>query len=345
MRIAIVNDLMMAVEALKRVVASVEGYEIAWVALDGAEAVAKCAQDRPDLVLMDLVMPVMDGVEATRRIMAQSPCAVLVVTASLGSNQAKVFEAMGQGALDAAVTPALGLDGQTRGGEALLAKIATIAKLLGKTPGSARSPWSRPGPAGERPPLVALGSSTGGPMALVKILSRLPADFPGAVVIVQHVDAMFTPGLAEWLDSQTPLKVALAEEGSWPRPGQALLASSNHHLRLNQELRLTYDPEPRNNAYRPSVDVFFSSLAQHWPGRDLAVLLTGMGRDGAQGLLALRQAGWHTIAQDQASSVVYGMPKAAQELGAAVEVLPLDLIGPRLSDLAARRPRVARREA
>lgn len=326
MRIAIVNDLVMAVEALRRMVQGVPGYEVAWVAQDGAQAVEKCGADTPDLVLMDLIMPVMDGVEATRRIMKESPCAILIVTATVTGNSSRVFEAMGHGALDAVNTPVLGPAGGVEGGDALLSKIATISRLIGKA-GTARTRPPRPGlvsAADRLPPLVAIGSSTGGPKALAEVLSRLPEGFGGAVVIVQHVDAQFAPGMAAWLNEQTPLRVRAAFEGCHPEPGTAWLAVTNDHLILSSGLTLGYSSEPKEFPYRPSVDVFFKSLAAHWPRKDVAAVLTGMGRDGAEGLLALRQRGWRTLAQDEATSVVYGMPKAAAEVGAAGAILPIE---------------------
>jgi two-component system response regulator WspF len=333
MRIAIVNDMLLAVEALRRVVTSVPGYEIAWVARNGVEAVEKCAADTPDVVLMDLIMPVMDGVEATRRIMAASPCLILVVTATVGGNAAKVFEAMGYGARDAVNTPVLGGDGRVKGGATLLAKIATLGKLLDTKP--RQEPLRQPiataqAPTRHLPPLVAIGASTGGPAALAHILSGLPARFPAAVVIIQHVDVQFAAGLADWLQAQTSLTVRLAHEGCRLEVGTVWLADTNDHMVLTPQHTLSYVADPRDYPYRPSVDVFFKSLvkdgAEHWPAKAAGVLLTGMGRDGAKGLAVLRRAGWYTIAQDQASSVVYGMPKAAVEAGAATQILPLEAI-------------------
>jgi len=325
MRIAIVNDLLMAVEVLRRVLTPVPNCEIAWIAYNGAEAVEKCAHDRPDLVLMDLIMPVMDGVQATCTIMRESPCAILVVTASVKIDAAKVFEAMGCGALDAVGTPVLGHDGKIEGGAELLNKIATIGKLIGK-------PVAREAVARAKilargaPRLVVIGSSTGGPKALAEVLARLPGDLKAAVVIVQHVDVQFAGGLAEWLSGQTRLSVSVAAGGQTLREGTVYLAGTNDHLIVGADLAMHYTPEPRDYPYRPSVDTFFFSVVKHWPNKSVAALLTGMGKDGAKGLLALRRAGWHTIAQDEKSSVVYGMPKAAAEIGAAAEILPLEKI-------------------
>jgi two-component system response regulator WspF len=333
MRIAIVNDVLLAVEALRRVVTSVPDYMIAWVARHGAEAVEKCTADTPDLILMDLIMPVMDGVEATRQIMAASPCLILVVTATVHGNMAKVFAAMGHGARDVVNTPVLGSDGQVEGGATLLDKIAILGKLLTPEPLQELRRPTRPmayAPACHLPPLVAIGASTGGPAALACVLSGLPAHFPAAVVIIQHVDVQFAAGLADWLQAQTALPVRLAQEGCQLEVGSVWLAGTNDHMVLTPQHTLSYTAEPRDSPYRPSVDVFFKSLIKngpaHWPVRAAGVLLTGMGRDGAEGLGVLRRAGWYTMAQDQASSVIYGMPKAAAEVGAAMQILSLEAI-------------------
>jgi two-component system, chemotaxis family, response regulator WspF len=324
MKIAIVDDTIIAVEALRRIIQTVPEYEISWIAFDGVEAVNKCAEDTPDLILMNLIMPVMDGVQATQKIMTYSPCAILIVTASVGTNSRKVFEAMGYGAIDAINTPILGPTGETKGGAEILEKIAKIARLIGKS-----SPNRKPKVKNIKssvPPLVAIGSSTGGPQALAKILAELPQDFHAAIAIAQHVDAEFAPGLAEWLSDQSKLPVSLARPHSRLEAGKVVLAATNDHLVLQSNLTLKYTQEPRDYPYRPSVDTFFNSVAKYWPTKGVGILLTGMGKDGAKGLLALRTAGWHTIAQDRDSCVVYGMPKAAVELGAAKEILSLDAI-------------------
>jgi two-component system, chemotaxis family, response regulator WspF len=334
MRIGIVNDTLMSVEALRRVVTSVPEHEVSWIARDGVQAVALCAADTPDLILMDLIMPKMDGAEATRQIMKNSPCAILVVTASIKGNSSKVFEAMGYGALDVVSTPSLGAQGKPGAAQVLLSKIARIGAKIKNPSASARrsTPAPQASPAQTTtakpmvPPLVVIGASTGGPHALTTVLTNLPKNFRSAIAIVQHVDLQFAQGLADWLNCQTPLSVQLASPGSRLEPGKVLIAASNDHLIIDSSLTLRYTSEPQDNPYRPSVDVFFESIAQHWPARGKAVLLTGMGRDGAKGMSLLKAKGWHTIAQDESTCVVYGMPKAAVDLGAVVEVLPLNKI-------------------
>ena len=331
MKIGIVNDMPLAVEALRRALSLKARHEVIWVAKDGAEAVDCCSRAKPNLVLMDLIMPRMDGVEATRRIMAATPCPILVVTSSVGANASRAFEAMGHGALDAVDTPVIGT-GSREPAAALLQKIETIERLLddrshGRTRLQARA-VRRPGTEA----LIAIGASAGGPAAIATVLRGLPKDLPAALVVVQHVDAQFAAGMADWLNQQSPLTVRVATAGERPIVGTVLLAGTPDHLVLDARQRLAYTPEPGDCTYRPSVDVFFDSVGQNWHGAAIGVLLTGMGRDGALGLKGLRNQGHYTVAQDQASSAVYGMPKAAAKLNAAVDVLPLDRIARRLID-------------
>jgi two-component system response regulator WspF len=282
---------------------------------------------------MDIVMPDMDGVETTRRIMATTPCAILIVTGGMRVNASKVFEAMGHGALDAVDTPELGLGVDREAAETLLRKINTISRLIGdKTP---KLPRASSAKKHSGSPLVALGASSGGPAALAKLLSSLPADLAAPVVIVQHIDVQFAAGMADWLKQYSPWPVRLAQEGDRPEPGVVLLAGTSDHLVFKTPERLGYTAEPLAHVHRPSVDVFFDSCNRHWRGDVYAALLTGMGRDGALAMKALRDKGHYTVAQDAASSAVYGMPKAAADLGAAVDVLSLELIGPRLARLVA----------
>jgi two-component system response regulator WspF len=323
--------MLLAREALRRVVEAMPGQRVAWTACDGAEAVERAGNAPPDLILMDLFMPRMDGAEATRRIMAECPCPIVVVTATVSGHLNKVYEAMGHGALDAVDTPAIGARGELSGVAELREKIATIGKLIGPDPhlafgsaGAAAPPDPAPGPAPF--PLILIGASTGGPNALAEILGGMPKHWAACILIVQHVDAAFAPGLAQWLGERTGHRVELAAEGDRPGPGRRLLAATNDHMVLAADRRLAYVAEPEELSYRPSVDLLFASAATQWPDPGVAVLLTGMGRDGAEGLLRLRRRGWHTIAQDEATSVVYGMPRAAAENGSAAQVLPLSKI-------------------
>ncbi len=331
MKVAIVNDTPTVVEALRRIIAAAPEHQILWTAGDGAEAVRMCAAELPDLILMDLIMPKMDGVDATRLIMAQTPCPILIVTSNVEDNAARVFAAMGHGALDAIDTPQLGSANPLAAARPLLAKMAALNGLAG----GADRPAGRGAAARDRKrePLIAIGASAGGPAALADILSNLPKTFPAPIVIVQHIDERFASGMASWLTHHSTLPVRLALEGETPRGGLVLLAGTSDHLVMKAQDRLGYTTVPAEAVYRPSVDVFLDSLCAHWSGDVIGVLLTGMGSDGARGLRSLREAGHHTIAQDRATSAVYGMPKAAAALAAAIDILPLNKIPTRLFDM------------
>ena len=330
-QIMIVDDSPTDTHLLKKILEK-NGFSTV-TAKDADEGLAVARREKPDLILMDLIMPVMGGVEATRLIMQQSPCAIVVVTASVQSNASKVFEAMGAGALDAVNTPVLGQSGSTtgnQGSDALLAKLNTIRMLIrSQSRVAAASPQTPKACIHDHPEeqMIAIGASTGGPAALAEVLKDLPLTLPASIVVIQHVDEQFAASFTSWLNDQIALPVRMATPGDRPQRGTVLVAGSKDHLVLDRGQRLTYTPEPAEYPYRPSVDAYFNSLVAHWQGVVTGVLLTGMGRDGAQGLFALRQQGWHTLAQDKATSAVYGMPKAAAELDAAVEILPLGAIG------------------
>lgn len=332
LRVGIVNDLPMAVELLRRVVTQGD-HQVAWTAANGLEAVEACKRDLPDLVLMDLTMPEMGGVEATRRIMTETPCPILLVTASIDANVSGVYEAMGHGALDAVDIPSIAADGPSVSGQLLLAKIATLSRLMVDVQGPRPTETTTAAAKAAANTLIAIGASAGGPAAVAAVLAGLSRDIPASIVLIQHLDAKFVPGLASWLGQHTTLSVRPAFEGESPEVGTVLIAALGDHLMLKGPRTLGYTPEPQALAYRPSVDVFFESAARVWPGEVIGVLLTGMGRDGAQGLKALRDAGHFTIAQDQATSAVYGMPKAAFAIDAAIEIAPLGAIAGRLVDL------------
>jgi len=366
MKIAIVNDLAVACEALRRAVAEDPALEVIWIARDGLQALELAQRARPDLILMDLIMPRMNGAEATREIMRVAPCPILVVTATVTGNAGLVYEALGAGALDAVNTPSFTQGATLRGGEELLRRIHLVARTqhaaaaesvaIGRRtipsppspPPIARpslvksaapqSPSSRAaGSDGSLAPsvpsprtmcaIVAIGASTGGPRAVADVLRALPVDMTAATLIVQHVSTAFVRGFADWLGAETGRRVDLARAGQVVAAGDVLVAGEERHMVLGANGTIEYRDEPRALLHCPAIDELFASLA-HYGRPGVAVLLTGMGRDGAQGMMQLRSAGWHTIAQDEKSSVVWGMPGAAHKLGAAVETLALDRIAP-----------------
>jgi chemotaxis response regulator CheB len=242
---------------------------------------------------------------------------------------------MGHGALDVVDLPTLSSSAPQASTALLLKKIDTIARLIRDRPGSrtlpARTMHATTSPRCDR--LIVIGASAGGPAALAVLLAGMPKKFSAAIVIVQHVDAQFTAGMTEWLSAQTGLCVRVADDGERLVPGGVFMAGTSDHLVLKGAECLTYTREPLHHIYRPSVDVLFESVSRQWRDGAVGVLLTGMGKDGAVGLKMLRDRGHHTIAQDEATSSVYGMPKAAIALDAAIDILPIRQIAPRLVDI------------
>jgi two-component system, chemotaxis family, response regulator WspF len=335
MRIAIVDDRPLSVEVIRRVLAQVPDYAVAWVARDGNEAVLKAQREPVDLILMDLVMPGLNGAEATKQIMEKSPCAVLVVTSAVTGNFSLVWEAMAAGAVDAVNTPILSQAGTPQGGDLLLQKIAQVAKKI-KLPSSGTATVRA---LSDTPPLIAIGASTGGPRSIPELLGEFPSDFRAAVLVCQHLDADFFSGLVDWLRQKCKLPVRIAIPGDVPIPGTVLITGRNDHLILRSDRTLGYTPHPIDTPFRPNVDVLFDSLLAHWPEPGYAALLTGMGRDGAESLLRLRKANWTTFAQNQETCSVFGMPDAAIRLGAAGSVLSPKEIGQRMVALIGKSPK------
>ncbi len=311
MRIAIVNDLPFAVAGLQRILLRMEGVQIAWIAKDGKEAVDLCEEDPPDLILMDLVMPVMNGAESTREIMKQTPCPILLVTADIEKNNSLVFEGLGYGALDVVQTPPVE-------GSECAAFVKKIRIIEGVTKNLPRGKRQRSAPV--LSPLIPMGASSGGPSVIQYILSHLSHDFHSTLVIVQHIDEQFSPLFVSWLSKTSKIPVSLAEDGKMPLPGRAYVAAADNHLLMTKEGKFRYTPTPENSSYTPSIDVFFESVSKAIEKPGLAVLLTGMGNDGMRGMQALYEKGWYTLAQDASTSAVYGMPKAALDRGVVSEM-------------------------
>ena len=331
------------VEALERD----PGLQVVGEAGDGKAAIELCQSLKPDLVSMDMMLPEMTGLAVTEYVMAYCPTPILVVSASTNRGELyKTYEALAAGAVDVLEKPVDGdeaWDEEYRARVRLVARIKVIthprARLSARAEAAAGGlPAAPAAGAGEDGALkaLAIGASTGGPGALRQILSGLPADFPLPLLLVIHIGRAFGAAMADWLDGISRLRVAWARDGEpLPAPGQGrvLMAPPDHHLVLEAgRLRLTQAPE--RHSCRPSVDVLFESLARELGARCAACLLTGMGRDGASGLLALRQAGARTFAQDEESCVVWGMPREAVLLGAAERVLPLDRMAGALAAVA-----------
>ena len=334
-RVGIVNDMRMAREVLRRVVADAKDMEPLWMANDGQEAVQMCAQQRPDIILMDLVMPVMNGAIATEQIMRDSPCPILLVTSTIDGHMELVYEGLSFGALDVTTTPVLGDNRDSDDGELLRQKMRALhnlARHAGQrgdatlTPRSPVTPVTHTTLSQKAVSTVFIGASTGGPAALVDILQALDTRFPAAIVVAQHIDSEFVVGLANWLDSSCDIDVSLAQDGESLARGKVYLANSKSHLILRPDNTVVYAAQASDGFYQPCIDALFCSAAQYAARDSIGVLLTGMGRDGARGLLAMRDAGLRTIVQNQESCVVASMPAAALNIGAATEVAaPLEI--------------------
>jgi two-component system chemotaxis response regulator CheB len=349
-RVLVVEDSLTIRKRMLEVLAADPDIDIVGEADDGKRGIELCQQLRPDVVTLDMMMPVMNGLATTEFIMAYCPTPILIVSASTSRGDlCKTYDALAAGALDALDKPK-GNELDDVWEKKLVATVKLISRIrvithprarlgrMGQTPDPLLDETQQPQtqPDSGRLRAVAVGVSTGGPGALVELLRGLPHGFPLPILLVMHVGKLFTPAFAEWLDRQSSVRVGYAVDGD-PLPtygeGRVLMAPPDSHLVLCQgKLRLTQDPE--RHSCRPSIDVLFESFAQELGAGGVGCLLTGMGRDGAAGLLAMRQAGGRTLAQDEATSVVFGMPREAILLGAVEQVLALDQIAPRLGMLA-----------
>jgi two-component system chemotaxis response regulator CheB len=361
-RVLVVDDSLTVRMRLVEVLTADRELEVVGEAGDGQRAIELCERLRPNVVTLDMMLPVMTGLAVTEHIMAFCPTPIIIVSSSMNRGDLfKTYDALAAGAVEVLDKPS-GAEPDDAWEKKLVALVKLVSRIkvithprarLGLRP---RNPSVRPNTEAQAPALVpsiraesayelvAIGTSTGGPAALVEVLSRLPRTFPLPIPLVIHIGRSFAAGFAEWLASQSPIPVTLAVDGlALPRRGEALvvMATPDVHLVVRSGvLRLTADPE--RHSCRPSVDVLFESLAREVGASSIACLLTGMGRDGAGGLRAVQRAGGMTIAQDERTSVVFGMPREAIQLGAANRVLALDEIGPALRELSAQPRAVSR---
>ncbi|MFO1494302.1 MAG: chemotaxis protein CheB [Lysobacterales bacterium] len=318
MKIGIAHPDRLTREALRRSLATIE-LSACWTVNDARDLDRANRRDPADLVLLALSLVGANGSQV--RGLIEDGCACLVL--SDGNEAAPaIYDALSAGALGHVQQPQLEADGTLSGAARLCTRIQRMRGLIGR-PQATPLPI-RPARTGDVP-ILALGASTGGPQALATVLRGLPANLPAAVLIVQHIDAEFSEGLVEWLSTNSALPVQAARRGDLIESGRVYVAGHEGHLVLLASQQFGYLAALKADLHVPSIDMLFSNLAG-LPRPGVAALLTGMGADGAAGLLKLRQAGWQTVAQDEASSVVYGMPRAAAELNAAQQVLPLNAI-------------------
>lgn len=342
-RVLVVEDSPVVREFLVHLLDSDPGLRVVGTAHDGEEALEAIARHRPDVITMDVHMPKLNGLDATRRIMETVPTPIVVVSGSTDPREvATTFEAMEAGALAVLRRPA-GIGHPDH--EATVRELVQTVKLMSEVKvvrrwASARRDSSPrpPGPRLERAPgncrIVAIGASTGGPPVLQAILAQLPADFPVPTLVVQHMAAGFVRGFVEWLAHSSRLPVHVAEHGQPVLAGHVYVAADNRQMKIGRDGRIALTGEPPENGMRPSVSCLFRSVAEVYGADAVAGLLTGMGRDGADELRLLRDRGATTFAQDKASSVVHGMPGEAIRLEAATLVLPPERIADVLAKLA-----------
>jgi len=361
--VVVVDDSSVQRRFVRTVVDADPGLLLVGEARNGKEAVALVERLRPKVVLMDLHLPVMNGIEAIERIMAVRPTPILVYSAFVdGDDRDNASAALAAGAVDVMEKPGAAGPGKLdEDAEALRRRLRLIGRVKVITHPRARlggagatlstrrlGTTDRRTPAADRPAppapvidglkprrarVLAIGASTGGPQALATLLSELPAELETAVVIVQHMADGFIEGLATWLDGLCPLPVTVGASGRRLQPGTVTVAPSGLNLVVHKELRVTTEEPPRSQYHVPGIDVTFSSIADVVGPDAVGVLLTGMGRDGADGLKRMRDRGAFTIAQDEATCAVYGMPAAAMAADAVDRQLPLGDVGAALRQL------------
>lgn len=345
LRVLVVEDSLTIRKRIVEILREASDVEAVYEAADGKAAIEACERYRPNVVTMDMMLPTMTGLAATEYIMAYCPTPILIVSASVNRGELfRTYDALAAGAVDVLDKP-LGVEPDDTWAQRLVAAVRMTARVRVITHPRARlartTPPSAPHathsrPAQHAPSVVAIGASTGGPGALLTLLGGLPASFPLPILLVLHISEPFGAAMAHWLDGALPFTVRYAVHGErLPPRGECLvlMAPAGRHLVVDHgALRLVDDPE--RNSCKPSVDVLFESLATDMASRTVACLLTGMGKDGAAGLLAIRQRGGLTFAQDEATSVIFGMPGEAVRIGAADRVLPLPQFAPELTAAA-----------
>jgi two-component system chemotaxis response regulator CheB len=358
-KVLVVEDSLVAKEYLIHILSSAPGVEIIGTAANGREALEAVSRLKPDVVTMDINMPVMDGLEATRRIMETTPVPIVIVSGNWNPKEVETtFRAIEAGAL-AIVQRPVGIghpDAEKMAGEMVLkVRLMSEVKVVrrwdrNRAETSCGTPIQQPDTKLQRETaypqigtagidVVAIGASTGGPMAIKTILNSLPKDFPASILIVQHIAAGFLRGMVDWLTETSAISLRIAADGEVLLPGHAYFAPEGFNVGVRGDGRIYLDDKDANQRARPSASYLFRSVADVFGRNAAGILLSGMGRDGAEELKLMREKGQVTIAQDRESSVIYGMPGAAVELGAAMYVLSPDKIAAALNTLTRRKER------
>jgi two-component system chemotaxis response regulator CheB len=330
-RVLVVDDSAFVRQALSRMLGSAPDIEVVGTAADGRDGYEKACLLQPDVITLDVKMPRMDGLEALRRIMAECPTAVLLLSSQTREGADVTLRGLELGAMDFVDKSSVqGNMNLLSLAEELQAKVRAVAAVpRARLPRAAAVQEAVPpavAPWRDRAQVVVIGTSTGGPPALQAIIPRLPDDLPSAVLVVQHMPVGFTRSLAERLDARSGLRVREARDGDAIAPGSVLIAPAGRHMKVRRrgrDIRVWLDDEPRAALHRPSVDVLMASVAKVYGPRVMGIVLTGMGSDGVEGLRAIRASGGLTLAESEETCVIYGMPKAAVEAGVVERSVPL----------------------
>ncbi len=349
-RVLLVEDSQIALVILKRILNSSPEIKVVGEAHSGLEALSLIPQVQPDVICTDLHMPKMDGLELTSEVMALYPLPILVISISVQKDDTRhVFKLLDAGAVDIFPKPIAGLTTDDdlfkrelinkiqilSGVKVFRKKRKLISQANNLETGNISAFYYQ---SYFKPKIVVIGASTGGPQAIKEIFAHLPSYFPVPIICVQHICLGFLQGLIDWLSTHCRLPIEIAQPGDIPKPGNIYFPPEQQHLELDNKGRFICSDAPPVEGHRPSITVTFESISKFYGQACVGVLLTGMGRDGAEGMQAIAQAGGFTIAQNEATSVVFGMPKVAVELGAAKQVLPIEAIAPRLLTLLQKQP-------
>ncbi len=326
-RVLVVDDSAFVRRAVERMLHTADDIEVVGTAGDGEEGLRKARELRPDVVTLDIKMPRLGGLETLERLMAEQPLPVLLMSTLTQEGAEVTLRGLELGAMDFVDKSSVQPMSMLSLADELVAKIRAIGGARVRARPQPSRAWPEPGAL--QAELVVIAASTGGPTALQQVLAGLPAGFPAAVVVVQHIPRGFTHSLAERLDARSAIPVREARDGDVVVPGTVLIAPAGIHTRLVRRpagVVVTLDEEPRDALHRPSADVLMASVAEVYGARAVGVVLTGMGSDGTEGLRAIRAAGGRTLAESEETCVIYGMPKAAFEAGVVDRAVPLERV-------------------